>query len=280
MNSSDKHVDDQTWTLIDVVVSRTESDVIADFLWSHGVAAVEVLQHKDENYEVLRTSVGERPEALIATLRQRFPDVTASILHFDKSISDTWRQFATPTWVTDTVVIVPEWIDSPQAEHVLRIEPLDTFGLGNHPTTILTFRLGLQYIAPQSTVFDLGSGSGVLAVGFAKFLGCTTLAYDIALGAPQALRVNAQLNNVNSCTWSDGYPTQKVDVVLANILAPVLIQEAEAIQNCLVENGLVILSGMREEQSESVQQNFRRCDLIDREELDGWVGLVLRKRST
>ena len=265
--------------MVDIVVAQSESEVIADFLWSHGVAAVEVLSHDNDNFEVLRTSVGEQPEELIVLLSQRFPQSSASIVHIDKSISETWRQFVTPTWVTDTVVIVPEWITAPEAEHILRIEPLDTFGLGNHPTTILTFRLALTHITPHTTVFDLGSGSGVLAVGVAKFLQCTTLAYDIALGSPQALHVNAQLNNVDTCTWSDGYPTHTVDVVLANILAPVLIQEADSIQNCVADKGIVILSGMREEQTESVLQNYRDCDEIDRQQLDGWVGLVLRKRS-
>lgn len=268
--------------MIDVVVAIAESEIIADFLWSHGVGAVEVLPHDSDTHEILRTSVGEHPEMLLALLSQRFPHSSSSVVHIDKSISDTWRRFVTPTWVTDTVVIVPQWIDAPQAEHVLLIEPLDTFGLGNHPTTILTFRLALTHITPGASVFDLGSGSGILAVGVAKFLNCTALAHDIALGAPRALRVNAELNNVDveTCRWSDGYPTHTVDAVLANILAPVLIQEADSIQNCVDADGIVILSGMREEQADAVLQKYRECDVIDRQQLDGWVGLVLRKRST
>lgn len=72
---------------------------------------------------------------------------------------------------------------------------------------------------------------------------------------------------------------KKVDAVLANILAPVLIQEADAIQQCLQPGGTVILSGMRDDQTSTVVNRYTHCVEIDRIDQDGWFAIALRKGS-
>ena len=267
---------DASWTLIDVTVGNNESEIVSDFLWSHGVVAIEEIAC-DNDMLCLRSSVGEEPQEFLALLHNAFPGIESVIVHVDKSISETWRQYAQPTWISDDFVIVPQWLPTPDASRVLLIEPLDTFGLGNHPTTVLAMRLCMQHIPQQSEVFDLGSGSGVLAIAVSKYLECTSLAYDIAHGAQQALRLNAALNDVTAVSWIDGYPQHTVDVVLANILAPVLIEHALDISATVREGGVVILSGMRLDQVDKVLEHFSDCVRIDTLELDGWVAVALRK---
>jgi ribosomal protein L11 methyltransferase len=267
---------DATWTLIDVNVRNDESELVSDFLWSHGVVAIEEIAC-DNDMLCLRSSVGEEPQEFLALLQSAFPNIASAIVQVDKSISETWRQFAQPTWIDNDFVIVPQWLPAPTASRVLLIEPLDTFGLGNHPTTMLAMRLSMKYIAKHSQVFDLGSGSGVLAIAATKFLECTSLAYDIAHGAQQALRVNASLNDVTAVSWIDGYPQHTVDVVLANILAPVLIEQAIHISATVRDGGVVILSGMRLDQVDKVLEHFTDFVRVDTLELDGWVAVALRK---
>lgn len=269
---------DSSWTLIDVTVSNDESEIVSDFLWSHGVVAIEEIVC-DDDMLCLRSSVGEQPQEFLALLHSAFPRISSDIVQVDKSVSETWRQFAQPTWVDDDFVIVPQWLSVPEASRVLIIEPLDTFGLGNHPTTILALQLSMQHIPTQSEVFDLGSGSGILAIAAAKFLHCTALAFDIAYGAQQALRLNAELNHVTHVSWTEGYPQHTVDVVLANILAPVLIEHAAHMLAAVKNGGVVILSGMRLDQVDNVVEHFPHCEQLETLELDGWVAVALRKKK-
>ena len=67
------------------------------------------------------------------------------------------------------------------------------------------------------------------------------------------------------------------DLVFANILAPVLTAESTTIKNSIHESGLIVLSGMREEQVEQVLLSYQDCEELAREIGDGWAAVILRK---
>lgn len=267
---------DETWSLVDVTVDAGSAELVADAMWSLGVVAIEEIPAGDGRV-TLRTSMGDDPDEFADRVRVLFPLADVTLSEHDRAVADTWREFAGPTWVSGSVALVPAWCDPPAGCTPVFIEPLDTFGLGNHPTTVLTLRLALPLVTAASRVFDFGSGSGVLAVGLAKTTGCTALAYDIAESAQSALRKNMSLNNVTTCRWSDGFPDEPVDVVVANILAPVLEAEAESISGCLSSDGVVVLSGMRDEQVGRVLTRYHGFTEIGRESIDGWCAVSLRK---
>lgn len=275
MSNSDESTNNSQWRLVDIAVSYPEVEIVSDVLWGLGVVAIEELAN-GENV-TLRTSMGENPDDIIASLRDLFPHVVISTVEIDRAVADTWREFAEPTHVVDDVYLVPAWRDAPSDSRAIFIEPLDTFGLGNHPTTVLALRLALRCISPHSTIFDFGSGSGVLSVGAASLLSCTCVAYDIADSAKDALSMNAARNNVTTCEWIQGFPPHTVDAVLANILAPVLIAESTLVVNAIQTGGVIILSGMRTEQVADVMQHYSQCTEIDRDELDGWTAVALKK---
>lgn len=275
MSNSDESTENSQWRLVDVHVSVEESELISDVLWGLGVVAIEEITR--DGGVTLRTSMGENPRDTIASLNETFPHVVISTVDIDRAVADTWREFAEPTHVVDDVYLVPAWRPAPPDSRGVFIEPLDTFGLGNHPTTVLALRLALQCIEPQSTVFDFGSGSGVLSVGLASLLSCTCYAYDIADSARDALTMNAVRNNVTTCKWSPGFPVHEVDSVLANILAPVLIAESANVIQTTRTGGVIILSGMRTEQVSEVLRHYSQCTEITRDELDGWTAVALQK---
>ena len=275
MSNSDESTNNPQWRLVDIAVSQAETELVSDVLWGLGVVAIEEIANGDG--VTLRTSLGENPQDIISSLRELFPHIPISTVEIDRAVADTWREFAEPTHVVDDVYLVPAWRDAPTDSRAIFIEPLDTFGLGNHPTTVLALRLSLRCVQPHSTIFDFGSGSGVLSVGTASLLSCSCYAYDIADSAREALSMNASRNSVSTCEWISGFPTNKVDAVLANILAPVLIAESANVMNATQTGGVIILSGMRTEQVADVLQHYSQCSETTRDELDGWTAVALKK---
>lgn len=262
--------------MVDFTVLNSEVELVSDLLWSLGVVAVEE-RVNSSTHVILRTSMGDDPDHAIATVRDAFPQTTVERITIARSVADTWREHAVATWVNEDVALVPAWISPPDNCTPIFVEPLDTFGLGNHPTTVLTLRLALQHVSPGSTVFDLGCGSGVLAVGLALLRQCRCTAYDIADNARKAVEMNSVLNDVATVSWVDGYPQLECDAVLANILAPVLIEESHRITSATKSGGLLFLSGMRTEQVERVLQEFTLFNEISRDEIDGWTAVCLQK---
>lgn len=275
MNNSDASINDESWRLVDVTVPSHDAELVADFLWGLGVVAIEEIDGGTSI--ILRTSMGENPLTALASVRDTFPHVDVATVDISRSVADTWREFAEATHVVDDVYLVPAWLEAPPHSRSIFIEPLDTFGLGNHPTTVLALRLALRHIPQHSTVFDFGSGSGVLAVGVAVLLSSRCYAFDIADSAQDALRMNAVRNKVNTCEWTQGFPESQVDAVLANILSPVLVAEAENICAAVHAGGVVIISGMRDDQVIGVLQSYSSCTEIGRDELEGWVAVALQK---
>jgi ribosomal protein L11 methyltransferase len=262
------------WSLVEFVTTAVESELVSDYLWSLGVVAIEELP-EDDDHVVLRTSVGEHPTESIERVQQLFPSVQTRSVFVPRSVADTWRQHATPTWVTDSVVLVPAWCKAPADSKAIYVEPADTFGLGNHPTTVLALRLALRHTQYEATVFDFGCGSGVLGIALSKTHQCQVSMYDIADGAQWVVEENCRLNNVSTVSWSQWPATQKHDVVLANILAPVLIAEAQAITAAIKPGGILVLSGMREEQVQSVLKHYGGLTEVTQETQDGWTAVAL-----
>lgn len=261
--------------MLDFLVSTSESELLADTLWSLGVVAVEERQASGD-FVTLRTSMGEEHSVSRDHIKRNFPNVVVSVAYIERSVADTWRAHAAPTWVTEDVVLCPAWVTSPGALHVIRIEPADTFGLGNHTTTVLALRLGLRHCAKDSRVFDFGCGSGVLAIAVTMILQCDSFVFDIAHNAQEVVRINNELNDVDT-TWLSDSKSLNADLVFANILAPVLIAECETIKDSIHETGLIVLSGMRDEQVQQVLLSYSECNEVERESRDGWTAVILRK---
>ena len=272
------------WELLSVRADNFHCEIIADYLWSIGVAAIEQIDHGDEIE--LRTSVGAQASEIAAVLTERFPTAHISQLLIDRGVSDTWRQHVQPVWVDESLVILPSWltvesedpaINSPTVSQVL-IDPEDVFGLGNHPTTVGALILARRHCLPGSQLFDYGAGSGVLGIAMAKTHQCEVCAYDIAVSSAEVILSNAQRNGL-SVKWFEITEEQlepKFDAVLANILAPVLIEISDNIARLTRTGGFVILSGMREEQWASVETHYGNMQLIESITIDGWLSVALQ----
>ncbi|MEO5901979.1 MAG: 50S ribosomal protein L11 methyltransferase [Ilumatobacteraceae bacterium] len=268
-----------------VAVPAGESELAADALWSLGVVAIE---ERDadvgiaDHYVELWTSLGDDAEA-IARAAEGFPARWRwRLVEVDESVADTWRAHVTPTWVADDLVICPAWIpfDDRQGVTVLRIEPGATFGLGNHPTTVLTMRAMRASLFPGATVLDVGCGSGVLGVAACAFGAGRVDAIDLSPAAVAATDDNAARNGVAGRISASTTPVDDLrdsyDVVVANILAPALIGMAAELRRVLAPGGVLVISGVLADRFDHVVDALAPLQVIVVDRLENWAAVTLR----
>ena len=268
------------WKLAEFVVDSDRSELLSDGLWALGVVAIEETSASDGR-TVLRTSIDGSSAQSIASLAG-LHGAQLRWVTVPTAVADTWREHAVPTAVSDGVWLVPAWLESPPGTGIL-VEPFDTFGLGNHPTTVLALRAAMHCARAGSLVLDMGSGSGVLAVALAATSGATCECHDISAAARSALEHNAGLNGVSSMVSWRGPLTEndegRYDLVVANILAPVLRGLAAQLTAAARRGGEIVLSGIRADQAEDVTAAYVGCTVEVVEERDGWVAVTLRRDS-
>lgn len=272
-----------SFEVVDIGVAPEFDDLLCDVLWTLGVAGIEE-RSRDTSAVVYRTSFGTDPQEGLKHVRDRIPQVQCTMVPVDRGSIEMWRQFVSPTWVDEVTVFVPAWLESPTVESVVRIEPFDTFGLGNHPTTVLAARLSLRAVRDGNRVVDLGCGSGILAILLAMRANVDAMVFDIAPGCRAAVEHNMRLNDIepHRILWFEGLASldaESVDVVVANILAPVLRSVAAEIVRVLSPRGCVILSGMRTDQVEQVIAEYPSCVVEASELSEGWAAVTLRKTA-
>ena len=290
-----------TYRILQLIVPRAEVELASDALWLCGAQAVEEIQI-DSQMVCLRTDLGSEPRKhwaeFLATRPEQdlFAVWSVTQIEIDSGSSDSWRQFAEPTRVAN-VLIVPNWKRDSLSEDIrdddviVYVEPLGSFGIGDHPTTRATLLLALGLMdsgkaTSSHSILDLGCGSGVLGIALAKIHRCSVTAIDIAPAAIEATLINLSLNGVEThiqvslgdVSIAKGHH----QLVLANILAPVLLDQADIISKNVELGGSLVLSGFTES---------RRSDIIDRYvglgfsfrdevEIDGWFAVSLAKTSS
>lgn len=174
---------------------------------------------------------------------------------------DEWKERFKPIKI-DEIVVVPEWIKyEPEAgEKVVLIGSNMAFGTGEHETTSMCVRFLCKYVKPDSSVIDVGCGSGILGLSAAKLGAKDVVMTDLDECAVTAAKENAALNGVTNVTVKlknllDD-ESVKGDVIVVNIMAEVLIAFAPHIGKNLKKGGVVILSGILKDRLDKVKTAY------------------------
>ena len=191
----------------------------------------------------------------------------------------TQSQF-TPVEITPAFWIVPTWHEPPeQARQVIRLDPGLAFGTGTHPTT----RMCLRWIAanastrPLGRVLDYGCGSGILAIGAAKFGASAIDAVDIDEAAVQSTLANAQANHVSLNAGMPDRADGVYQTVLANILATPLKVLAPLLCARVAPGGALVLAGILDRQADELTVAYAPyCQLQVTDQEDGWILMTAR----
>ena len=178
--------------------------------------------------------------------------------------SESWKRFFSVVHVSPHLVVRPPWEDytPSQGEKVLVLDPGMSFGTGKHATTqaCMGFLDELAQADPRRDVLDVGCGSGILSIAAAKLGFQSVRGIDNDEDAVRIAGENAAANGVEAAFQTQDLAVcdLQATVVVANVLAPVLIQFAESIARCVrrVPGNALILSGILETQYDEVRDTY------------------------
>ena len=295
MADSSQHADQNI--LLEILVEQEFCEIVSDALWACGAQAVEVLD--DVNQSIVRTHLGNDPlgqwESHVeqfGNADNRLKDWPVRLFAQNTDVANTWREFAKTT-VVESVALIPQWkrdeFDYSDSSLLpIFIEPYGSFGIGDHPTTRATLTLALQHLqdfGDAPSILDIGCGSGVLSVALIKKFNGVAHGIDLAATAIEASIFNAQLNGVEvSFTCQQGgleCISGTYSHVLANILAPVLLEGSVAIGGAVEENGYLFLSGFTDSREKDIVKCYEKLGFryINKNEIDGWLAISLQRVS-
>jgi ribosomal protein L11 methyltransferase len=308
------------WIEIKIVTTEEASDAISDMLTSIGAEGVimedpneirrqiesaDSLDYADDEFlSSLGTDVTVRAyfssdknmqqlEGLIKEkleFTSQFLDVGKGYNGYkfvdDQDWSTAWKKYYKPFNITENIIIKPSWEDykTLNNEIVIEIDPGMAFGTGSHETTQLCSQLLENYLRKDSTVLDLGCGTGILSIIAAKLGASAVTAVDIDEIAVRVANENCQINGVDSTvTCQKGIindvEKRKYDVVVANIIADVIIDISSSLKSYLKDEGVFITSGIIRERKDDVLDAYSKAGFVLQEtlELGEWVAMVFSK---
>ncbi|WP_340398954.1 50S ribosomal protein L11 methyltransferase [Paenibacillus sp. FSL H8-0079] len=208
-----------------------------------------------------------------------------------------WKQYFKPVRVSERLTIKPTWEEyTPESpdEKIIELDPGMAFGTGTHPTTSLCLRTLETVIQGGEEVIDVGTGSGILAIGAIKLGAKHVLALDLDPVAVISARENVELNGLEqqiTVKESDLLSVLgsqdpalgvqlPVKVVVANILAEIILLFVDDVYNALESGGTYIVSGIWKNKEQVVHDALVasgfEVSAIHREE--DWLAFEARKR--
>lgn len=198
-----------------------------------------------------------------------------------------WKKYYHPVKISKRFTIVPTWeIYNPVSsdELIIELDPGMAFGTGTHPTTVMSLQALEKVVRPSDRVIDIGTGSGVLAIGAALLSAKEVYALDLDEIAVKAANDNVELNKVQDIvTVEEGNLADKVDqpadVVVANILAEVIMSFTDDAFNIVKPGGSYITSGIIEAKKNDVKASLEASGFVieDVMMMEDWVTIISKK---
>lgn len=176
--------------------------------------------------------------------------------------ANNWKKYYKPTKIGQNIVVKPIWEDyEANGEKVIELDPGMAFGTGTHETTRMCVEALEENVKEDTTVFDIGTGSGILAIAAAKLGAKKVIGVDLDPVAVDSAKENVSFNDLDNIEILYGnlmdVVAGKADLVVANIIAEIIVVLAEDVKNFLVPGGLFITSGIIKERRELVETKLK-----------------------
>ena len=209
---------------------------------------------------------------------------------------NNWKKYFHQFYVDD-ILIIPSWEEvkpEDEGKMIVHIDPGTAFGTGMHETTQLCIRQIRKYVTPETTLLDVGCGSGILGM-IALMLGAKySVGTDLDPCAIDATYENMEVNGVTRDRYEvmigniiddkevqDHVGYEKYDIVVANILAEVLVPLTPVIVNQMKKGAVYITSGIIDDKEETVVNAVKAAGLevLEIHHQGEWVSVTARKNE-
>ena len=238
------------------ILGREQGPLTWDF------ADINVLEHKGK-FAVVKAYFAEEDniEEILGYVNEKLVELKemgidlgeAKVEHekmYEEDWANTWKQYYKPSKVGEKIVVKPIWeeYEQKEGELVVNLDPGMAFGTGTHETTRMCIQALEKYVKEESTVFDVGCGSGILAIAAAKLGAKLAVGVDLDPVAVESSIENVGYNNLNNIEILHGNLVEvidgKSDIVVANILAEIICILTDDVKRVMKDGGVFITSGI------------------------------------
>jgi len=283
------------WLKVEITVSPEASEALSETMLSISPSGVQVNEVDGLTILTVYAPDSYSIEDVKSTIRASLDNIFAQGLKIEPALIsvtpvtdedwiETYRKFFRPIKV-GRLLVSPSWedVEIEPGDIVIRLDPGLAFGTGNHPTTEGCLTFLEKHVFRGDIVFDLGTGSGILAIAAAKLGAAKVAAVDNDQEAIEVARENAARNGVSEkivfkvSDFIDLKPLE-VDILVANLTAPVIIELLPYIKHKLIGLKLFIASGIMDWQKDGVLEALEDNGFIFEEVLEKgeWVTIVSR----
>lgn len=310
------------WARISVVTTHEGADLIANILMELGAAGTEIddpslvneyidaglwdytdlPRAEDTETVMVRAYLPEdaRLESSLLALAERIAALrhagaalgAGTISHSfvaDEDWAETWKAYIHTEKIGERIVVRPTWEEyTPSADEiVIELDPGAAFGTGAHATTAMCLRWLEHLVSPGMRVYDVGCGSGILAVAAAKLGAGEVIAMDYDPVAVSVAEENIRQNNVHNVVACESdllsacEGAAPAELITANIIADVIVRLFAQLDRHLAPSGTLLASGIIDDRIADVehaaaQHGFTVLDMTCEKE---WAAMIIRRAS-
>lgn len=310
------------WARISVVTTHEGADLIANILMELGAAGTEIddpslvneyidaglwdytdlPRAEDTETVTVRAYLPEdaRLESSLLALAERIAALrhagaalgAGTISHSfvaDEDWAETWKAYIHTEKIGERIVVRPTWEEyTPSADEiVIELDPGAAFGTGAHATTAMCLRWLEHLVSPGMRVYDVGCGSGILAVAAAKLGAGEVIAMDYDPVAVSVAEENIRQNNVHNVVACESdllsacEGAAPAELITANIIADVIVRLFAQLDRHLAPGGTLLASGIINDRIAGVehaaaQHGFTVLDMTCEKE---WAAMIIRRAS-
>ena len=248
------------------------------------VAVVKAYFAEEDNIEEILGYVNEK----LVELKEMGIDLgEAKVEHekmYEEDWANTWKQYYKPSKVGEKIVVKPIWeeYEQKEGELVVNLDPGMAFGTGTHETTRMCIQALEKYVKEESTVFDVGCGSGILAIAAAKLGAKLAVGVDLDPVAVESSIENVGYNNLNNIEILHGNLVEvidgKSDIVVANILAEIICILTDDVKRVMKDGGVFITSGIIHDRVDMVCEKLEATgfEVIEKNRDGEWNCIVAK----
>ncbi|MCR4943952.1 MAG: 50S ribosomal protein L11 methyltransferase [Clostridium sp.] len=272
------------------ILGREQGPLTWDF------ADLNVLEHKGE-FAVVKGYFSDEDniEEVVAFVKERLEDIKNLGINIGKGEvevqemkeedwANTWKKYYKPFRIGKSIVIKPIWeeYEEKEGDLIVELDPGMAFGTGDHETTNMCIRALEKYVEKDSTVFDVGCGSGILAIAAAKLGAKKAIGVDLDPVAVESAKENVGYNNLDNIEILEGNLAEviegKADIVVANILAEIICILTEDVRRVLKQGGYFITSGIIHDRVDMVVNKLEECGFeVESVNKDGEWNCIIAK---